>query len=148
MVHGFSTFDEEIDFIAQYLQEVRGEDGGLNGVCVVARTNDLLTQYGNALREKGFDTYPIKRSEAEDRNVPGVRLATMHRVKGLEFDRIVIAGANAGIIPFEGPDSHSTDPTVRADAETGERSLLYVAATRAKKAVVVTAFGKPSRFLE
>lgn len=148
MVHGFSTFDEEIDFIAQYLQEVRGEDGGLNGVCVVARTNDLLTQYGNALREKGFDTYPIKRSEAEDRNVPGVRLATMHRVKGLEFDRIVIAGANAGIIPLEGPDSHSTDPTVRADAETGERSLLYVAATRAKKAVVVTAFGKPSRLLE
>jgi len=148
VVKRFSKFGEEIDFIAQYLEGVRGEEGVLNGACVVARTNHLITQYGNALQEKGFDIYPIKRSEAEDRTAPGVRLATMHRVKGLEFDRIIIAGANDGIIPYEGDDSNSSDPTVRGDAETGERSLLYVAATRAKKEVVATCFGKGCRFLD
>lgn len=148
VVKRLSTFGEEIDYIVRYLQGLLREDGSLNGVCVVARTNQLLTRYGSALREKGFDVYPIQRSEAEDRSAPGVRLATMHRVKGLEFDRIIIAGANDGIIPYEGDDLNSSDPTVRGDAETGERSLLYVAATRAKKEVVVTCFGKACRFLE
>jgi len=43
---------------------------------------------------------------------------------------------------------HEIDYTVRGDAETGERSLLYVAATRAKKEVVATCFGKGCRFLD
>ena len=33
-------------------------------------------------------------------------------------------------------------------AETAERSLLYVAATRAKKDVTVLSFGTPSPFLD
>jgi len=33
------------------------------------------------------------------------------------------------------------------ESEINERALLYVAATRAKKEVLVTCFGKPSRFL-
>ncbi len=73
----------------------------MNEVCLVARTNNLIDQYQNALLEKGFQTYKIQRKEPEDRKAPGVRLATMHRVKGLEFDRVIIAGVNDGIIPFQ-----------------------------------------------
>jgi len=47
------------------------------------------------------ETYFIKRSVAEDRSIPGLRLATMHRVKGLEFDYIIIAAVNDGIIPLK-----------------------------------------------
>jgi superfamily I DNA/RNA helicase len=79
--------------------------------------------------------------------MPGLRLATMHRVKGLEFDRVIIAGVNEGLVPYEGAGSDSTDPTVQKEFDVRERALLYVAATRAKKEVVVTSFGKASRFL-
>ncbi len=147
VVKTFSGFQEEVDFITEYLNRVKEEGGALNGVCLVARTNNLLAQYQNALNENGFEVYLIKRSEAEDRNASGVRLASMHRVKGLEFDRVIIAGANDGIIPFEGVETRSSDPTVRVDLEINERALLYVSATRAKKEVLVTAFGKKSRFL-
>ena len=41
----------------------------------------------------------------------------------------------------------STDPVIKREAETHERALLYVAATRAKKNVIVTSFGNKSRFL-
>ena len=41
---------------------------------LVARTNELLKQYESALREKGCPTYLVRRSEAEDRNMPGLRL--------------------------------------------------------------------------
>lgn len=72
-------------------------------------------------------------------------MATMHRVKGLEFDRVIIAGVNDGIVPLEG--YVSSDPVVRREFDIQERSLLYVAATRARKEVLVTSFGTPSRFL-
>jgi superfamily I DNA/RNA helicase len=147
-VRPFGDFQEEIDYISKYLKEALAERGSLKGICLVSRTNHLLNQYQQRLMENGFDVYPIKRSEPEDRTVEGVRLATMHRVKGLEFDRVIIAGVNDGIIPLEGAGVSSEDPTVKAESDVNERALLYVSATRAKKEVLVTSFGKPSKFLD
>ena len=108
----------------------------------------LLEQYEEAIRNKGVETYQVRRSEAEDRLAPGLRLATMHRVKGLEFDRVIIAGVNDGVVPWESFQTESSDPVIKKDFEILERALLYVAATRAKKEIVVTSFGKQSRFLD
>lgn len=96
---------------------------------------------------RGKETYFIRRSEAEDRRANGVRLATMHRVKGLEFDRIIIAAVNDSTVPLEGNWEKSSDSVVLRESEIHERALLYVAATRAKKETVVTGFGKQSKFL-
>lgn len=147
-VRVFRSFREEVDFVVEYLKgaEQKGQDP--SGVCLVARTHELLKQYEAALKEAGFAIYFIRRSEAEDRSVSGLRLATMHRVKGLEFDRVIIAGVNEGIVPLESSWRGSSDPVVQAESETRERALLYVAATRAKQETIATAHGTPSRFLE
>jgi superfamily I DNA/RNA helicase len=54
--------------------------------------------------------------------------------------------------PFSGLKPKSTivssDSTVRREAEINERALLYVSATRAKREVQVSCFGKPSAYLE
>ncbi|MDZ7697616.1 MAG: 3'-5' exonuclease [Deltaproteobacteria bacterium] len=143
----FESFDQEIDYIEKYLDQVKAEDDLLRGVCLVARTDSLLRQYEEGLKQEGIKTYFIRRSEAEDQTIPGVRMATMHRVKGLEFDRVIIAGINDGIVPYEGYWAGSSDPIVKREAETQERALLYVSATRARKEVLVTSFGRPSKFL-
>jgi superfamily I DNA/RNA helicase len=119
-----------------------------NGVLhLVARTTNLLMQYESAISAKGYEIYLVRRTEAEDRSSPGLRLATMHRVKGLEFDRVIIAGVNEGVVPFEDVGSYSSDTVIKREFEVQERALLYVSATRAKQEVVVTSFGKASRFL-
>jgi len=143
----FETFEEEVAYILSYLREIEAGGEPLRGVCLVARTDSLLRQYESDLREQGIAVTFIRRSEAEDQNAPGLRMATMHQVKGLEFDRVIIAGVNEGIVPFEGHGRGSSDPVVRRDSEVQERALLYVAATRARKEVLVTSFGTPSRFL-
>jgi superfamily I DNA/RNA helicase len=148
VVEHTETFQDETDFIARYLDTVEKDEGSLSGVCLVARTHDLLKQYESALEEKGRETCFILPSEPEDRRKPGIRLATMHRVKGLEFDRVIIAGVNSGIVPLEGDWTKTGDAVIQKEMETHERSLLYVAATRAKKEVVITSFGNPSRFFE
>ncbi|MZQ75400.1 MAG: UvrD-helicase domain-containing protein [Peptoclostridium sp.] len=76
-----------------------------------------------------------------------VTFTTMHGAKGLEFKRVYVIGAVEGILPHEkGLDSGILEE---------ERRLFYVALTRAKDSVLISApkvkYGKPSqesRFLE
>lgn len=146
-VMNFNSFEAEVEYIIDCLKQIQVRGEPLKGTCLVARTHSLLKQYESDLKQKGIDTYLIRRSEAEDRTTPGLRMATMHRVKGLEFDRVIIAGVNDGIVPYEGYGAGSSDPGVRRDSEIQERALLYVSATRAKKEVLVTSFGEMSKFL-
>jgi superfamily I DNA/RNA helicase len=52
-------------------------------------------------KNAGFTIYEIKRAAAEQRDKPGARVATMHRVKGLEFEHVIVAAANKGIVPLD-----------------------------------------------
>ncbi|MXZ68469.1 MAG: ATP-dependent DNA helicase UvrD2 [Acidimicrobiia bacterium] len=67
----------------------------------------------------------------------GVTLSTVHRVKGMEWDRVLVFGADRGLMP------HDLSENVEE-----ERRILYVAVTRARRqAVVVADARRPSRFL-
>ena len=147
-VKHFDSFQNEVNFLCELLSQIKGKEETLKNVCLVARTNALLNQYQNAIIEKGYDTYLIRRTEVEDRTAEGVRLATMHRVKGLEFDKVIIAGVNDGIVPFEGSVETSSDSVVERESEEREKALLYVSATRAKREVFITSFGKESKFIK
>lgn len=147
VIKHFASFNVEATFLAEYLSEIQRSGGELKDTCLVARTKKLLDQYESELQQRGIPTYRIKRGEAENRTAAGVRIATMHRVKGLEFDRVLIAGVNEGVLPDKWLMEYSLDPAVSKDTEFRERALLYVAATRAKKEVVVTCFGKVSPYL-
>lgn len=142
-----TSFSEEVEFIVKYLKELESEGMPINTACLVCRTRSLLTQYDAAIKSEGLSTYSIKRSTAEDRSIPGLRLATMHRVKGLEFDHIIIAGANEGTLPLQQVIDNQDNAVAIAESELRERALLYVSATRAKKNVLVTSSGELSRFL-
>ena len=70
----------------------------------------------------------------------------MHRVKGLEFTIVYIVAANKNYIPLKSA-VNKNDEAEREAAMTGERCLLYVAMTRAKKMVKISAYGAASEFL-
>lgn len=142
------NFAEEVKQILKHLDLLKKNEVPPENVCLVARTNELLEQYEGAIRAAGHEVYRIRRSVAEDRQKAGLRLATMHRVKGLEFDYVIIAGVNEGIVPLLRQPGKSTDPMEAAEGETRERALLYVAATRAKRGVLVLSHGKKSPFIE
>jgi len=68
----------------------------------------------------------------------GVHLATVHRVKGREWSKVVVFGADAGLFPHR----------LSADVEE-ERRIFHVAVTRARhEAVVLADAGGPSPFVE
>ena len=142
----FDSFEEEARALAEKAKQKQAE-GALASTCLVVRTNNLLKRYQSALEDQGIPVYMVRRSEPEDRNKEGLRLATMHRVKGLEFDTIIIAGANDGVIPLKEAVDSTEDPAEMDDRDLRERTLFYVAATRAKREVMVTSFGKKSDYI-
>jgi DNA helicase-2/ATP-dependent DNA helicase PcrA len=67
----------------------------------------------------------------------GVTLSTVHRVKGMEWDAVIVYGATAGILPHR----------LAEDVEE-ERRVLHVAITRCREHVEILADrARPSSFL-
>lgn len=134
---------EELEYVAQRVKELVGIRPAEH-VCIVARTNKLLrNDYQPKLGALGIDSTLLDQKQEGG----GVRLATMHRVKGLEFPVMILAGINAKYVPMPIPGTDD-DPVSRAEHEERERSLLFVAATRARDLLVVTTWGTPSPFLK
>ena len=47
-----------------------------------------------------INLFEIKANKTDDRSFKGVRIATMHRVKGLEFDHVFAVAVNKKILLF------------------------------------------------
>ena len=68
---------------------------------------------------EGIDSYVLTK-EHDDRTKAGIRVGTMHRIKGLEFESVIIALAT------------------QEEYSRLDEKLKYVAATRAKRSVYIT----------
>jgi mRNA-degrading endonuclease RelE of RelBE toxin-antitoxin system len=147
LVKGFDDPAEEQRFLADTLRQLQKEQGTLAATCVTARTNSGVEKLNTALQREGFTTRVINKDESDDPSDPALRLATMHRVKGLEFDQMFIPGLDQTQMPLRYELDQRPDQISRELFEQQELSLLHVAATRAKKRVVVSYSGKPSPLL-
>lgn len=146
-VKEFRTENEEVDFIDSEIKRLQQSGVQLRDICVVARTNALVDGYQANLTGKGYRVYQIKRSKTDDRSQDGIRVATMHRVKGLEFQYVFIAAVNDRLVPLKSAIRH-TDKVTENECMTAEKCLLYVALTRAQKGAYISCYGRKSEFLK
>lgn len=106
-------------------------------ICLVVRTNEEGAEYAQWLERTGQQVLKLERGMSDNHEKPGLRVATMHRVKGLEFDAVILAG-------YRSPRHYAEvygeeeDAGVLLDNLTSERCLLHVAATRAKRYLLVS----------
>lgn len=115
---------------ADWIRKEEGEDGLDNSAISDARE---LTRVGAAfgtpmeLLDYVTETTRAARKQAsEDATVDMVTMMSIHRSKGLEFERVWVVGLNEGTLPH-----------ARGDEEE-ERRLCYVAMTRAKRELVLS----------
>jgi superfamily I DNA/RNA helicase/mRNA-degrading endonuclease RelE of RelBE toxin-antitoxin system len=147
IVENFGNANDEFDFILREVKKLKDNGVSLTDICVVARTKKLVDDYIALFTRAGIRSYAIKRNKVDDRSFDGLRVATMHRVKGLEFKYVFIAAVNNRIIPLSSA-INKTDAVSEEESITSEKCLLYVAMTRAQKGVYITSYGRKSEFLE
>ncbi|WP_326557193.1 UvrD-helicase domain-containing protein [Micromonospora sp. NBC_01796] len=113
-----------------------------HAIGVAARTGQLVKTISKILIEAGITV-------ADDqRGVDGVHVATMHRLKGLEFQCLAVVGLEAGVLPAPyALTSAAEDPHAHKQDLQRERCLLFVAVTRARDVLYLSHSGTPSSLL-
>ena len=110
--------------IAKTLETVKrwqGQDAGAHpgSTCVITNTQAVRDLVARQFVGAGYKTSVIDANQNLSGDAAAIHFATMHRAKGLEFDHVVVVA----------PSNYLADV-----AETeGQRKLIYVAITRAKK---------------
>ncbi|MFI6016775.1 UvrD-helicase domain-containing protein [Streptomyces sp. NPDC051287] len=114
------------------------------GVC--ARFNVLLDKAYDKLAAAKVPVVRVRDNPGAA--VDGVRLATMHAMKGLEFRCVAVLGATSGAVPFAREVTPASVDALQHDSDLlRERCLLFVACTRAREALAVSWSGAASPFL-
>lgn len=146
-LYSYNTADEEFQGVLKEINHLT-ESGVLKkDICVIARTQKLVDDYVRLFTESGIRAYKIKRSKGDERTLDGIRVATMHRVKGLEFQYVFIVAVNKRIVPLDSAISH-TDEISERETIMAEKCLLYVSLTRAQKGAYISSYGQASEFIK
>lgn len=149
LIHA-SDRDQEIKkagaLLDWWLKEDRdaGEEGAPETIAVLVRDRYQRDAVVTGLAQQGIEVRPVDR-EAVGRGRPVVM--TMHRAKGLEFRKVLLFDVSEDSIPRSLRDQRYSEAD-RTDALLRERSLLYVAATRARDQLAISWSGRKSPLLE
>ncbi|WP_433533003.1 UvrD-helicase domain-containing protein [Micromonospora sp. CA-263727] len=113
-----------------------------HAIGVAARTGQLVRSISKILNDAHIPVADDKRG------VDGVRVDTMHRMKGLEFQCLAVVGLDAGVLPAPNAlTSAAEDAHAHRQDLQRERCLLFVALTRARDVLYLSHSGTPSQLL-
>ncbi|MEO1301934.1 MAG: UvrD-helicase domain-containing protein [Myxococcota bacterium] len=121
-VFAFASVDEQTCFLLQRVRRLLDSGAQPEEIAVVFRYSGPAKRLVSVFAEAEIPTSRLKKDGEPD---PGVRVATMHRVKGLDFTHVVM------VVPAQPDES----------VDVRDRSLLYVAATRCRKTLTVVHSG-------
>lgn len=138
-----ATLNDELDSVAATITSWTDVGADPSTIAVLTRGVDARNRMVRALTERRVQARAL-----DDSPIPAglVAVLTMHRAKGMEFSRVVLAGIGKNSIP-SAASVKSVPEEERADALQRERSLLYVASSRARDELVVTWVGEQSDLL-
>ena len=138
---------EELEGLAVWVRALPQDQIQLSDVGVLCARRHDFKRVENALRAAGIETV-ILQAGPDDRSVPGVRITTMHRAKGLEFFAVAIPFLAETTFPPAAALNAAVDDADRDDIIIQSRSLLHVAATRAKRALRISWSGEPTSLVK
>jgi hypothetical protein len=143
---GYATRREETDTLVDRIRSLLADGLAAREIGVCARFNLSLDAAEEKLSVAGIPVLRVKGKAAQDAD--GIRLATMHAMKGLEFRAVCVLGVDEGSVPFAREITPREADPLQHDADLlRERCLLFVACTRAREMLSVTWSGRPSPFL-
>jgi superfamily I DNA/RNA helicase len=147
VTHGSPDAEAEL---AQLVATIRAwHDGGIDydDIAVGARSRVLVQQACAALTAAELPAFVLT-GRRDDDGKSGVHVTTLHRLKGTEFRCVALTGLNADQVPSPRDLADvADDPAATAAVLAQERSLLFVAGTRAREDLAIGWHGTCSPLL-
>jgi superfamily I DNA/RNA helicase len=140
---GYRSETEEMEGLVAWVRTLPADQIRLSDIGVLCARRADMEKVQGALQAAAVETMVLA-SGADDRSVPGIRITTMHRAKGLEFFAVAIPFLSDTAFPPPGALKTAVDAADQEDIVAQYRSLLHVAATRPKKALRVSWSGSPT----
>jgi len=145
VVRTFPTEQAEIDAVAAWLAEQMENGVRPHEIGIFTRSTSELPR-AQAAADKANLAYRILDDKL--RSTDGAAsIGTMHLAKGLEFRAVAVMGCDDEILPLQERIENVGDDADLQEVYDTERHLLYVACTRARDALSVTAVEPASEFL-
>ena len=142
----FDSAEDEIEGVSGWLSEMRSNGVIAEEIGIFVRTADQLDRASAAVRAADLRSARIGQSMEIAEGHVGIGI--MHAAKGLEFRAVAVIACDDDIIPLESRLAEIADEADLEDVYNTERHLLYVACTRARDHLLVTAVAPGSEFLE
>lgn len=137
--------DREFRAVGEKILNLAGGNGfRISDFAVICPTNRLCDDAASRLLAMEIPVV-AHRDDSFDILAEAVKILTIHSAKGLEFPVVFVLGLHEGLLPRT---ISTNDDDERTEHLEQERTILYVAMTRAAEALyLVTSEPDPSRFL-
>ncbi|WP_350279112.1 3'-5' exonuclease [Kribbella sp. HUAS MG21] len=134
---------DELESAANIVREWLGEVDKPETLGILVRDAQLASQVVRGMEERG-----VRVRLVDGPRIPAGQpvVMTMHRAKGMEFSRVLLFDVNDAHAPARYVLKNASDAE-RSEILLRERSLLYVAATRARDELVIMWSGSRSELL-
>lgn len=131
--------------VGQWISQAVADGVKPSEVGVFVRTRNQLDRARAAVIAAGHDVLEL--SERGDDPAGRVSIGTMHLAKGLEFKAVAVMACDDDVLPLQSRIESVADEVELDDVYETERQLFYVACTRARDRLVISATNPASEFL-
>jgi superfamily I DNA/RNA helicase len=142
----FETEPDEIAGVAAWLSDRAAEGLRSSEVAIFVRSEGQVGRARGAAEKAGLRIRSL--DEGMDSRGAEVSIGTMHLAKGMEFRSVAVMACDDEVVPLQSRIESVTDDSDLEEVYVTERQLLYVACTRARDRLLVTASGPASEFLD
>ena len=139
------TVDAEIATVAAWIARARADGVLPSEIGVFVRTRAELARARSAVEAAGLGWMEL--SEQEEDSAGRVSIGTMHLAKGLEFKAAAVMACDDGVLPLQSRLEIAADETEMDEVYETERHLFYVACTRARDRLLISAVAPGSEVL-
>jgi len=98
-MQGFPGVAEEMGFLATTVRAWLDQGVAPSAIAVRSRRGPEQDQARLSLQDAGISVELLHHDSAG--HAAAVKIASMHRAKGTEFSRVIVIGAEAGVVPLD-----------------------------------------------